>query len=266
MLTSIRNIINHPTFHHFITIIILLQAAVLVLETIPFFNDYILIFELISTLVLVIYIVEATLKITACYPNFSTYFKNGWNILDFSIIVLSLLPLSGGYTTIARLIRLLRVARLSNRSKEMSVVVMTIIKSIPSMVNIFLLLALLFFMYSIAGFHLFSDIDPTHWDSLPKSILTLFQILTLEGWIEIMSPAIQVNPLNGLFFISFIIIGTFIVINIFVAVIVRKSEEAYNQLEEEISNPVTQQEILYEIKEIKKKIQDLESKLTIRSK
>ena len=141
MLTSIRKIINYPAFNNFITLVILLQAVVLVLETIPVFNDYYLIFEIISSMVLAVYIVEAALKIAASYPHFSTYFKNGWNIMDFSIIVVSLLPLSEGYTTVARLVRLLRVTRLTHRSKEMSVVIMTIIKSIPSMINIFLLLS-----------------------------------------------------------------------------------------------------------------------------
>jgi len=262
MLTTIRKAINYPAFNNFITLVILLQAAVLVLETISFFNDYYLVFELISSIVLVVYIAEAVLKIGASYPHFSTYFKNGWNILDFSIIAVSLLPISEGYTIVVRLVRLLRVTRLTHRSKEMSVVITTIIKSIPSMMNIFLLLSLLFFMYGIAGYYLFSEIDPFHWGSLSKSLLTLFQILTLEGWTDVMSAVANVNPLYGIYFISFIVIGTFIVINIFVAVIVRKSEEAYKNLEIELANPVTQKEILYEIKEIRKKIEDLESRLS----
>jgi len=117
-------------------------------------------------------------------------------------------------------------------------------------------------MYGIAGYYLFSDIDPIHWGSLSKSLLTLFQILTLEGWIEVMSAVTLVNPLYGIYFISFIVIGTFIVINIFVAVIVRKSEEAYKNLEIELANPVTQKELLFEIKEIRKKIEGLESRLS----
>jgi voltage-gated sodium channel len=262
MLTTIRKIIEYPAFNNFITFVILLQAAVLVLETIPELAEYYPIFDIISAMVLVVYIVEAALKITASYPHFSTYFKNGWNIMDFSIIVISLLPLSEGYTTVARLVRLLRVTRLTHRSKEMSAVIMTIIKSIPSMINISLLLSLLFFIYGIAGYYLFSDIDPIHWGSLAKSLLTLFEILTLEGWIEVMSAVTHVNPLYGIYFISFIVIGTFIVINIFVAVIVRKSEEAYKNLEMELANPVTQNEILYEMKEIRKKIEDLESRLS----
>src|SRR5215210_5750536 len=261
MLTLIRKIINYPAFDNFITLVILLQAAVLVLETIPAFNDYYSILEFISSVVLAVYIIEASLKIASSYPHFSTYFRNGWNILDFSIIILSLLPLSGGYTTVARLIRLLRVVRLTNRYREMSIVVMTIIKSLPSMVNVFLLLSLIFFIYGIAGYNLFSSVDAENWGTLPRSILTLFKILTLEGWVEIMSSVTSFNPLYVIYFTSFIIIATFVVINIFVAVIVKKSEEAYKQIENTITTPATQKEILLEIKEIRKKIEDLESRI-----
>lgn len=264
MIIQIKNIINSHLFNNFITGVILLQALVLALETSTQLKYYYFIFETVNAFVLLVFIVEASLKIISSHPSLSNYFKNGWNILDFTIIVLSLIPFTGGYTTVGRLIRLLRITRLTHRSKEMSIVVTTIIKSIPNMVNIFLLLSLLFFIYGIAGYHLFSNIDPRHWGSLPISLVTLFQILTLEGWVDIMHPLAAENPLYTLFFISFIISGTFIVINIFVAVIVRKSEEAYQQIqkEEEKTSSLTQNEILEEIKEKKKKIESLESKLS----
>ncbi len=261
MSAMIKKLVNHGVFNNFITAIILVQAAVLVLETISELKNYIFLFNLINAFVLSIFIIEAALKIFSSYPNMSKYFRNGWNILDFSIIVVSLLPLSGGYTTVARLIRLLRVVRLTNRYREMSVVVMTLIKSLPSMVNVFLLLSLIFFIYGIAGYNLFNSVDAENWGTLPRSILTLFQILTLEGWVEIMSDVTNVNPLYVIYFVSFIMIGTFVVINIFVAVIVKKSEDAYKQIENTITTPVTQKEILVEIKEIRKKIEDLESRL-----
>jgi voltage-gated sodium channel len=84
----------------------------------------------------------------------------------------------------------------------------------------------------------------------------------LEGWVDIMTPSINVNPLYGFYFISFIITGTFIVINIFVAVIVRKSEDAYKQIEIKDKGPITQNEILLELIEIKKKIELIETKLS----
>ena len=261
MSVMVKKLVNHDVFNNFITVVILLQAAVLVLETISELKNYTLLFNLINAFVLSIFIIEAALKIFSSYPNVSTYFRNGWNILDFSIIVVSLLPLSGGYTTVARLIRLLRVVRLTNRYREMSVVVMTLIKSLPSMVNVFLLLSLIFFIYGIAGYNLFNGVDAENWGTLPRSILTLFQILTLEGWVETMSSVTSVNPLYVIYFVSFIMIGTFVVINIFVAVIVKKSEEAYKQIEDTITTPVTQKEILVEIREIRKKIEELESRL-----
>ncbi len=257
----VKKLVDHSAFNNFITVVILVQAAVLVLETISELKNYTLLFNLINAFVLSIFIIESALKIVSSYPDISKYFRNGWNILDFTIIMVSLLPLSGGYTTVARLIRLLRVVRLTNRYREMSIVVMTLIKSLPSMVNVFLLLSLIFFIYSIAGYNLFNSIDAENWGTLPRSILTLFQILTLEGWVEIMSSVTNVNPLYVIYFISFIMIGTFVVINIFVAVIVKKSEEAYKQIENTITIPVTQKEILQEIKEIRKKIEDLESRL-----
>lgn len=262
MIKTINILVSKPSFNNVITIIILLQAAVLAIETFSEFKNYASFFEYIHSFVLAVFIIEAMLKMLALYPEPHNYFKNGWNILDFFIIVVSLLPITGGFTTVARLIRLLRVTRLTNRSKEMSVMVMTIVKSLPSMINIFLLLSLLFFIYGIAGYHLFNNIDFQHWGSLPKSMITLFKILTLEGWIEIMTPVTDVNPLNGIFFVSFIIIGTFIVINIFVAIIVKKSEEAYKHIQNEFSNKATQNEILQEIKEIKKLIEDLEKRIS----
>lgn len=261
MSVTLKKLVNHGVFNNFITVVILVQAAVLVLETISELKNYTLLFNLINAFVLSVFVVEAALKIFSSYPNMSKYFRDGWNILDFTIIVVSLLPLSGGYTTVARLIRLLRVVRLTNRYREMSVVVMTLIKSLPSMANVFLLLSLIFFIYSIAGYNLFSSVDSENWGTLPRSILTLFQILTLEGWVEIMSSVTDVNPLYVIYFVSFILIGTFVVINIFVAVIVNKSEEAYKQIENTITTPVTQKEILVEIREIRKKIEDLESRL-----
>ncbi len=262
MFVMVKKAVNSSAFNHFITAVILIQAAVLALETFPQLNNYFYFFSLVNTAVLLIFIIEASLKITSTYPNMSRYFRDGWNILDFSIIVLSLLPIGSGYATVARLIRLLRVTRLTNRSQEMAAVVSTIIKSLPSMINIFLLLSLLFFIYGIAGYYLFHSVDPGHWGNLPKSVLTLFQILTLEGWVEIMSPAADINPLYGIFFISFIIVGTFIVINIFVAVIVRKSEDAYKLIEGESKENDTQKEILLEIKRLRKKIEELEFKLS----
>jgi len=259
--TSVRNLVNGTKFGLAITAIIIIQAIVLGLETFSELADFNKVFDAIHWIVVGVFMVEAGLKLTANYPRPQMYFKDGWNIFDFAIIILSLIPFTGSFSTVARLVRLLRITRLTNRSKEMRIMVATIAKSLPSMMNIMFLLGILFFIYGVAGYHLFSQIDPKNWGTLPDSLITLFKIITLEGWIELMNPVASVSMFNVAFFISFIVIGTFVVINLFVAIIVKKTEEAYKQIQHKSSSP-SQQEILSEIKEIRRMIEDLEKRIS----
>ncbi|MEM3007594.1 MAG: ion transporter [Candidatus Nitrosotenuis sp.] len=257
---TLQNLVNRKNFGLVITGIILLQAVILALETFSEFSNLDDIFEVIHWFVVGAFIIEAGLKMASQYPRPQAYFKDGWNIFDFAIIVLSLIPFTGSFSTVARLVRLLRITRLTNRSKEMRIMITTIVKSLPSMVNIVLLLGILFFIYGIAGYHLFSEMDYEHWGTLPRSLVTLFKVLTLEGWVDLMRPVTDVNMFNVVFFVSFIVIGTFVVINLFVAIIVKKTEEAYRYIQDQ-SSP-SEQEILSEIREIRRMIEDLERRFS----
>lgn len=259
---ALNRLLNGRKFNTAITAVIIVQAAVLALETFSEFSQFSGLFEAVHMFVVSVFIVEAGLKIASHYPKPHLYFRDGWNAFDFAVIVLSLIPFTGSFSTVARLVRLLRITRLTNRSKEMRIMVSTIAKSLPSMLNILLLLGILFFIYAIAGYHLFSEIDPAHWGGLPQSLLTLFKIITLEGWVEMMAPVTNVNLFNAGFFISFIVIGTFIVINLFVAIIVKKTEEAYKQIQYQSSSAPSAEEILGEIREIRQMLESLESKIS----
>ncbi len=172
------------------------------------------------------------------------------------------MPIAGQFSTVARLVRLLRITRLITKSTELRAIVSTLVHSIPSIVNILILLSILFFIYAIVGYHLFRNVDPYHWSSFPISAMTLFQIITLEGWVDVMEPVIlNLGPLYWLYFASFILIGTFIVINLFISVIVRKSEEAYQQVQRESQIPLTQQEIIEEIREIHRILRQIEERI-----
>jgi voltage-gated sodium channel len=172
------------------------------------------------------------------------------------------MPIGGQFSTVARLVRLLRITRLITKSTELRAIVSTLVRSIPSIFNILILLSILFFIYAIVGYHLFRNVDPHHWSSFPTSATTLFQIITLEGWVDVMEPIVSnLGPLYWLYFASFILVGTFIVINLFISVIVRKSEEAYQQVQRESEIPLTQQEIMQEIKEIHRILEELEKRI-----
>jgi voltage-gated sodium channel len=262
--------VANKAFDLVITAVILLQAAALALEATPELHSFsrqgelveASIFSTIHTLVIVVFVIEAALRLTAHYPRPQSYFKDGWNCFDFAIIVLSLMPITGGFSTIARLIRLLRITRLITKSTELRAIVTTLVRSIPSIFNILILLSILFFIYAIVGYHLFRNIDPQHWSSFPIAATTLFQIITLEGWVDVMEPIIlNLGPIYWLYFASFILIGTFIVINLFISVIVRKSEEAYQQIQRDSQIPLTQQEIMEEIREIHRILQEIEERI-----
>jgi voltage-gated sodium channel len=268
----LRAIVASKTFDSIITGVILLQAIALALEATPALfsissggdgNDHELeIFGTIHVLVVAVFIVEAVMRLVALYPKPQNYFRDGWNNFDFAVIILSLVPFTGQFATIARLIRLLRVTRLVTKSRELRVIVSTLVRSIPSIFNILILLGMLFFVYSIVGYHLFRNVDPEHWSSFLTSLITLFQIMTLEGWVDVMQPIVShLGPLYWLYFVSFIVIGTFIVINLFISVIIRKSEEAYQQVQRESGIPLTQQEIVQEIKEIRRILEELERRI-----
>ncbi len=256
-------------FDWIITGIIILQAIALAVEATPLINPageyYQLLevetFSLIQSLVIAVFIVEAILRMIALYPRPQNYFRDPWNCFDFAIIVLSLTT-AGQFSTIARLIRLLRITRLVTKSAELRAIVSTLVRSIPSIFNILILFSILFFIYAIVGYHLFRDIDPQHWSSFLTSFTTLFQIITLEGWVNVMEPIVTaLGPIYWLYFASFIVIGTFIIINLFISVIVRKSEEAYKQVQRESEIPLTQHEIVQEIKEIRRILEELEKRI-----
>jgi voltage-gated sodium channel len=263
-------VVADTRFDWIITAVILLQAVVLALEATPQLHPFSRegellessLFGLTQTLVVSVFIIEATLRLIALYPKPQSYFRDGWNCFDFAIIILSLIPVTGGFSTVARLIRLLRITRLITKSTELRAIVSTLVRSIPSIFNILILLAILFFIYAIVGYHLFRNIDPHHWSSFPTSATTLFQIITLEEWVDVMEPIVSnLGPIYWLYFASFILIGTFIVINLFISVIVRKSEEAYEQVQRESQIPLTQQEIMREIREIHRILDEMEKRI-----
>ena len=265
-----KRIVSSNTFDWIITGVILLQAIALAIEATPAIlsigKDVELLeagtFSIIQSLVIAVFIVEAALRLIAVYPRPQRYFKDPWNCFDFAIIILSVIPISGQFSTIARLVRLLRITRLVTKSNELRAIVSTLVRSIPSIFNILILLSILFFIYAIVGHHLFRNADPEHWSSFPTSLITLFQIITLEGWVNIMEPIVTgLGLIYWIYFASFIVIGTFIIINLFISVIVRKSEEAYKQVQRESGIPITQQEVIQEIKEIRRILEELEKRI-----
>ena len=176
-------------------------------------------------------------------------------------MVLSLLPASGEYAMIARLARLLRVARLISTIPELRLIVATLVRSIPSMGHVLMLMGVIFYIYAVAGYHLFHEHDPTHWRNLGISLLTLFRVVTLEDWTDVMYTAMEMHYLSWIYFVSFVVVGTFVVINLFIAVVLNNLEEAKQEQLATIKAPPSKDEILKELRQTQEALSRLQRKL-----
>jgi voltage-gated sodium channel len=184
-------VVSSKIFEWVITGVILLQVIVLVFEATPELHPSSRRWELVEAeifiltqnIVIGVFIVEAALRLTACYPTPQNYFKNGWNCFDFAIIILSLMPFAGQFSTVARLVRLLRITRLITKSTELRAIVSTLVRSIPSILNILILLSILFFIYAIVGYHLFRNVDHNTGHLFPLQLRRYSKSLRWkDGW------------------------------------------------------------------------------------
>lgn len=208
-----------------------------------------------------VFVVEAIVKITAACPRPLRYFKDGWNVFDFVIIVVSLVPSTGQLATLARLARLLRVMRLVSALPELRLIVATLVRSIPSMFNVVCLMSIIFYIYAVAGYHLFHDVDPVHWRNLGISAITLFRVVTLEDWTDVMYTAMDHYWWAWAYFVSFVVLGTFVIVNLFIAVVINNLEEAKAERLAELMTPPSREDLLRELRATQASLTRLETRL-----
>ncbi len=255
-------LVNSGWFEYFIIGVILANAALLGLGTSSRvdrqYGDWL---ELGYQVALGVFIVEALLKMLALSPRPFRYFQDGWNVFDFLVIVFSLVPATGQFAMITRLARLLRVLRLMSTVKDLRLIVTALVRSIPSVGHVIMLIGILVYIYAIMGYHLFHEHDPEHWRNLGTSVLTLFNIMTLEGWTKVMDTAMELHSMAWIYFVSFVVVGTFVVINLFIAIIINNLDEAKKERLRDLEGPVSREELLREIRATQTTLQRLERRL-----
>lgn len=242
--------------------VISLNAVVIGLDTSATlradFHDF---FELVNQVFLGVFVLEVIIKLVAVHPRPSRYFRDGWNLFDFTIVAISLLPATGELATLARLARLLRVLRLVSALPELRLIVATLVRSVPSMFNVICLMSIIFYIYAVAGYHLFHEVDPTHWNTLGISLITLFRIVTLEDWTDVMYAAMEHHWWAWAYFVSFVVVGTFVVINLFIAVVLNNLDEAKAERLAAMTDTPSRDELLRELRATRESLARLERRL-----
>ena len=257
-----QRITNARAFEFGIIVIIILNALLLGLGTSPAieeqYGDWI---QVLYEVALAIFVLEALLKMVASSPRVVGYFRDGWNVFDFLVVALALIPVTGQFATIARLVRLLRVMRLVSTIKDLRMIVTALVNSIPSVGHVIMLMGIIVYIYAIIGYHLFSEHDPEHWQNVGIAVLTLFNIITFDGWTDVMFTAMDLNPLAWVYFVSFVVVGTFVVINLFIAILIDKIGDAKLERILDQENPVSREELLQELRATKETLQKLEERI-----
>lgn len=166
---------------------------------------------------LAIFVVEIALKLVAVGPRF---FRSGWNVFDFVIIAIALFPASGSMSAL-RALRALRILRLISAFPQLRRVVSAVFAAIPGMLSILAILVLVLYISAIMANNLFGDTFPQWFGSLPRTLLTLFQVMTFDSWSSgILRTVMTEYPLAWLFFVPYVAVSAFTMVNLFVAVMV----------------------------------------------
>ncbi|WP_316858897.1 ion transporter [uncultured Cohaesibacter sp.] len=266
MFDRIKTILNSKAFEFGITGLIILNAITLALETWPAAEErFGTLFHVFDRAILIIFVIEIGLRLAIHRLRF---FKDPWSIFDFTVVAIALMPTTGALSVL-RSLRVLRVLRLISFVPSLKRVVGALLEALPGLGSITLLLGLLYFVFAVMATKLYSAEFPEWFGSIGKSSYTLFQVMTLESWsMGIVRPVMETHPHAWLFFVPFILMTSFTVLNLFIGIIVSAMQSEHEataeadraQLHEETES------VMSEVKALRSEISDLKALLVARQK
>jgi voltage-gated sodium channel len=260
----VRALVESAAFQRTIIALIVLNAATLGLDTSAAVRaDWGTTLHVADRAMLGIFVVELLLRLFAYRLAF---FRDMWSVFDFVIVGIAVLPQSGAFSVL-RALRVLRVLRLISAVPSMRRVVGALLNALPGMGSIAAMLGLVLYVAAVMATNLFGSIAPEYFGHLGVSLFTLFQTMTGEAWPDIARSVMVEDPYAWIFFIVFILVSTFSVLNLFIAVVVNAMQE---QVAEELREGEDQHaaeahaervEMLAELRAVRREVQDLRGRL-----
>lgn len=261
--------IEAPLVQRFIIALILVNAVTLGMETSATIMGAIgPVLLTIDRVVLAVFAIEIAIKLFAYGWRF---FRDGWNVFDFVIVAIALMPASGALSVL-RALRILRVLRLLSLVPSMRRVVSALLAALPGMGAIMSVLALVFYVAAVMATKLFGAENELLFGSIGASMYTLFQVMTLDGWSDsVVRPVLENNPYAWAFFLPFIVITSFAVLNLFIGIIVNSlqelqaAEQAANQAA--VTQAIEKEDaaVMGELRALRAEIASLKTELKARS-
>ncbi len=253
--------IAHQSVQRLLLALILINALTLGLETMPAVmaaaGPLIL---LLDRAILAVFVLEILLRL---YVHRLAFFKDAWSVFDFVVVSIALLPASGPFSVL-RALRVLRVLRVLSFVPSMRNIVGALMQSLNGMLSIAMVLGLIYYVSAVMATKLFGDAFPQWFGSLSESYYTLFQIMTMDSWSSgIARPIMEQFAYAWLFFVPFILIATFTMLNLFIAVIVNAVQSMHDaeHKAEHAAKQATQQQLLLQMQQLQQELHLLRSQL-----
>ena len=244
--------LDQPIIRNAIIGVIVFNAVILGMETSPtLMNAAGGLILTLDRICLGIFVVELVLKLVALGPRF---FRSGWNIFDFVIVGIALAPGAQGLSVL-RALRILRVLRIVSAVPSLRRVVEGLLTALPGMGSVFLLMSIIFYIGAVMATKLFSASFPEWFGSIGASLYTLFQVMTLESWsMGIVRPVLEVYPYAWAFFVPFIMVTTFAVVNLIVGLVVNSMQDAHAE-ESNAATDAYRDEVLERLRKIEERLE-----------
>jgi len=265
VLAKLQKIVDDPHTERVIMALIIANAVILGMQTYPRMMDAIgPLLEILDRIILAVFVIEITARIIV---HRWAFFRDPWSLFDFIVVAIALVPATDNFTVL-RALRVLRVLRLVTAVPTLRRVVAGFFASLPGMGAIGFLIGLLYYVFAIIAIRLFGADNPELFGTLGKSLYTLFTVMTLEGWTnDVAKPVMQNHPWAWIFFVTFIVSTTFMVLNLFIGVVVNamqteamKAEAAEREAEREMIQEEAAP-ILNEIRSLKADVAELRKAL-----
>jgi voltage-gated sodium channel len=242
----LSKVVYSTPFEAFIAFVILINAVSLGLLTMPGVEGSTrAAFEKLDSFALYIYTAELVIRMISYGKKPWEFFRRGWNIFDFAIIALS--PIFAGQIVVLRLLRLLRLIRIFRFLPEVRVLTLSIMRSIPPLLSMGVLIFLALFIYGMAGVYIFGEDLPIHWGDISIALTTLFILLTLENFPVYLEEAVLVSPWALPFYLSYIFIIVFTVLNVLIGIVLNAMDEARSENKKRIEKIKQLDEIIHEV-------------------
>ncbi|MFY0625077.1 MAG: ion transporter [Reichenbachiella sp.] len=243
---------------HFIVTLIVINSVSIGMETSkPWMESYGRWFDFVDNAILMVFVLEIVLKL---YAFGFKFFKDAWNIFDFTIVAIAVIPAAAAFS-VFRTMRILRTLRLVKNVPKLRIIIEALIKSIPSIGWISVLLVTVFYIFAVLATNLYGDAFPHWFGDIGDSMFTLFQVMTLESWSSgIARPMMESMPYAYFFFIPFILIATYTTLNIFIAIVVNTMNELHHK-DTKADDMVIRDIIMYEFEKTQSKIDKLSKRL-----